>query len=581
MSRSKTVGHNLCVGLTKLVAATLVLAAIFTGQSTAQEEKPSVYLEKLTGSISGSPGAYRVVITGKVVNSLPFDVVDVRVVFLFSEDTVSPLMDTTITRVAAGKSSNVSMVKNSRIRLTHYRAGVTDFVVLSNEVNQLLSHFQRTSDPVLQTAIVRGFSRMKAEAVPSLLDCIGTSGREPSGDVETVAADLMCLDALTAIGDPRAIGPLLDLLAWYSEGDNINLFEQVRTEVRSDPDIPLGALSVFSSTTEVAFFDLIVNALIHTGSSGVPALLRGSASHPGNAARQAASQALVAMGKTDVAALLDEHDEAILEEIVAVLGELRRVDAVVPMLELADRGVLAPETVEYHILAMKDAAVSGLVQALYHRHGSVADRSERLLRRLDPQAIPQLQEELQKLGGPVPVGAITVDGLVDMLVATVQAQMDAQIDSIFERGWQAYQTGNCNSAAREMDRIFEVRDDTRRHATQIAIVYQCSGQVLAASGKVTDAISDLRKAQMLAPENPYIRTGLMAALLERGRTENIAGNRAQAIQDFRDAVELDPAYSEARRLLWAALVGANPLFLVVATVSLLTLAIVLGARPDM
>jgi len=558
-----------------LIGIAMLLAMSMPTDMAGQDSLSPLYIEDLQGTKTESG---TVLVTGKVVNPLPWDAVDVEVTVLFEQDLQDPLASQIIGRIPAGKSAGFVIKKTSKFTLRTFRTGITSYTLRSDDVPGLLDLYHITDNPVLQVAIVRAFHQMGTEALPALLASIDVANRPAPVSLEQIHADLMCLDALTALGDPRAVQPVLELLAWYDQNNEMSL-TLLKDEILLDPYSPISELSILEGFDfqDGSLDDLVGAALVSVGTSGIPHLIRATNSDS-PAVREIAQTTLAELNKVTVDALLDESDPMVLADIIAALGEIRRGDAIIPLLELAHDAPSLLDAVDSSLLEMGSASVPGLVSALRHPIGAIADHAEHILREEANEVVPELRQALRDQGQPAPADANNADALVTTLRDRADAQINAEIDAIFERGWALFQTGDCAGAVEAMDAMFAVRDNTTRHAAQAARVYQCQARTLAETKAYSQAITLGLQAEQLNPDSEVIRTDLTNWFIAQGQVEYNARHWEEAAAQFQFALERDATNLAARRSFGRVILSANLSYMLVGVVCLAVFIVVSSYR---
>ncbi|HKZ86584.1 MAG TPA: HEAT repeat domain-containing protein [Anaerolineae bacterium] len=561
-----------------LIGTWVVLLALAAASDVAGQTEPGTpHIESMQGT---NMGAGRVQITGRVVNPLPWDIADVEVVALFEEDILEPISRQTIALVPTGQSAGFTIEKTSRVSLNTFRAGVTRYTIRSNDVPAMLNLFNTGGDVALQTAAARSFRHMTSDALPSLLEIIRVSGRPTQASLEQTMQDLMSLDALTALGHPQSVQPLLDLLAWYDQVNGLRL-DPIKAQLALDPFGRLSGISLLDSleSSDLSMADLIRLALVRIGPPAVPALLQATISDRW-VVRQNARVALSKLDRDTVGALLAEPDPAILADIIAALGEIKRTDAVALLLELARDNAAQREAAERSLLSMGGAAVPALVSALHHPSGAVADHAERILRLQASAIVPELEQALREQEQLVPPQIDDPAVLVTTLRVHFDAQIAAETDVLFERGWAAFQAGDCAGAVEAMEAMFAVRDTLAKYATQAAQAYHCQARALATAAAYAEAIRLGRRAEQSDPGNMTIRADLVSWYVAQSEAKSNAGHLVETAGLLREALAREPNNPAARRLIGRIVSQVNSLYVLAGVVIVIVFVFVSARRAN-
>lgn len=553
--------------LSILLLALLLLAGKAHGQLFGE----SVYVADSAGM---KTDAGDIVVSGKVFNTLPWDVTEVEVTVIFDQGV--DLQSHVVERISVGEEEPFRLVKEKSPNLQTFVAVVTQYTVQSDDVQDLLRMYRVSADEVvLQEAIQRAFSSMTDQARPLLLTQISVHSRA-DGEVSLAQMldDLMCLEGIRQVGDASAVGPVLDLLAWYDRNDAIGLWP-VKFEIAQESFSVAGALPILSGfdLSAVTMDQLVGRVLLEIGGPGVPELLR-YANHDNLLVKNTVQTLLVELDKTSVEALLSEPDPDVLREIVLALGESGRVEAVVPLLELAYQDESLGNAVDQGLKQMGIAAIPHLVIALQHTHLAVADRAERILRSETMATVPALQEALSEQG----LATAVDDGGVDSLVTTLRVWADTTIaekmEAAFERGWASYQAGDCEAAYRHIEAMHAIRDTVSRHTRDVAQVCICRAEQLADARSYDQAIDLALQAEGLDPENPAIRLGVARIYHTWALDEYEAGHSGEAAELLQLTIERDPANLSVRQFMGRLVLRGNLLYLAIGAILVFVISVV-------
>lgn len=539
----------------------------------AQEDHDSLYLQDIQGTKDDKGN---IAIIGKVVNPLPWPVADVEVTVMFEEDAAQPLSQTKISSVSAGGSSLFAITRSNAAGLQHFRSGVTDFSVVSEDVAALLTRYKTSQNIVLRTGIAQAFNGMKAPTLVALLDCIDVAQRGAAVALDQWQNDLLCMDGLAAVGDSRAVQPLLDLASWYDSQDLGNLLASER-ELDSNLLTPLTALSVMKALPESkdTMAGLVEAALAQIGEDAAPELLQASTSGQ-LLTRDIASRVLATLHKDSAEALLADQDPARLTKIVTMLGKLGRQDAVIPLLELAHAQPGLRQAVEDSLIQIGAGGVPGLVTALQHHTGAVAEHAEAVLRRQCPAIQGELGRELAASGGTV-TGQNCL-ALVAALKARADEQIDTRIDQAFAVVQKEFQAGDCVSLGPAVAALTAIRDTSARHDQEMPPILACMAKAMADQGDYEQALAYGVQADHLAPGNQDLQVQLADWLTVRGQTQAKRGDTTQALATLRAARQRVPAHREAMEAYGHIVLSANLIYLLVGALLALIFLVALAVH---
>lgn len=567
-----------CAGLVEFTVLLLVMT--LTGPQDVISQ--GVFLPLRLEDIEGTKiDLGTVVVTGKVVNPLRWDVTDVEVTVLFEEDLAEPLATQTIARIDTGASAPFSIGKVSQYNLQKFRFGITNYTLVSEDVASLLNLYSTSEDVVLRSAAVHAFNQMSARAIPALLEEVALTGRPTDISVEQMQTDLLCLQALTGVDDYRTVWPVLQLLAWYEQYDATNL-SLIKPELLLIPYHPLKDLSLLQDFdyADGTLHDLLETFLANIGDSGVPGLLRATKSQ-NQWVRGFAQSKLIDLEKTTTTSILEESDLAILTDIVRALGEIQREDAVASLLELASADLVPMDVVDVSIMAIGKAGVSDLISGLANPNGEIAGHAERLLRSQAGEIVPELKQALQAQNLAIPVDAKTPEELVETLRESADKAINAQIDVAFEAVWALFSEQPCEKTLAGIEAIeadFASRGITTRYADRVGLVYRCRAQEVAETGNFEAAIALTLQAEQLNPSNPEIEAALTQWLIEQGQIEYKAGQWDKALGRFRFALQRAPDNAIARRWIGQLVMRANWPYALTGIASLLALVLRVGHK---
>jgi tetratricopeptide (TPR) repeat protein len=547
-----------------LFLSVLLLALVLlAGKAHGQQFGESVYVADSAGMKTDMGD---IIVSGKVFNTLPWDVTDVEVTVIFDQGV--DLQSDVVERIPAGEEESFRLVKEQSPYLQRYVAVVTQYTVQSNDVQELIRRYRvAAGDAVLQKAIQQAFSSMSDPAGPLLLRQISVDSRA-DGEVSLAQMldDLMCLEGIRHLADASAVGPVLDLLAWYDRNDAIDLWP-VKSEIAQETFTVVGALPILSGfdLSTVTMDQLVGSVLLEIGGPGVPELLR-YATHDNRLVKNTVQALLDELDKASVEALLSEPDPEVLREIVLALGDSGRVDAVVPLLELAYQDERLSDAVDQSLKQMGVAAIPHLVPALQHTHLAVADCAERILRSGTVATVPALQEALSEQGLATAADDRDVDSLVTTLRAWADTAIEEKMEAAFERGWDSYRAGDCEAAYQHVEAMQAIRDAPSRHTREVAQVCICRAVQLADARDYDQAVELALQAEGLDPQNGAIRLDVGRIYHTWAHDEYEAGHPDEAVELLQLAIERDPANLSARQFMGRLVLRGSLLYLAIGAI---------------
>lgn len=548
------------IGIVLSFVITALVLTSYMGVSTAQDS-PSLMIENLQGSIVSNN---RVLVSGSIHNTLPWQVQNVRVTAVIRGGTTTKEGETLIASINPDARESFTIEVNIvgiNIVGNEARFGtvVTGFSLQTNDIDELLSFFQR-DDPPLRQAIIGAFNHVSEDATPALLHCVDVAERSSIISDQRLIEDLLCLNGIYITRIPEAIEPLMNLMVLYEQQDN-DLWLMLSGLLANSDNTVFHSLQLITTLPAGTYTtnEVFKSVFAEIGELGLPEFIR-SVADENVLIQDMATEMLSTLGEQQLNSLLDETDPELLNAIIRAVAEINYQEPVIPLLELAISYPNQQITIETSLLNLGNIAVPQLVDALSHSQQAVADLAEALLRRQADDIIPLLTAELPNQE-PWTSTPADIDSLVTALRDWSNENLNVQMEVIYEQGVAAFEGGNCIEAADLMMEMLAIRDQTQ-HLDKTSEILFCAAQYYATEENYDEAVLLGQQASRLIPEDSQLRSQLAGWLVQEGRISLDIGNLDNARDNYRMALEYAPDDLSARNGLVMIMFHQNRIYLV-------------------
>jgi len=299
-ARFSKLWRGLCVtGLLLCIAAA----------ATAQYTPTAFSIENVSAGLQGQ----NVIVTGQVVNHLPWKVRNLEVTVSFQDGQQEYIVTDIISRISMDGSGTFKVNQHIQNLMTaSYKVGITDFTILDPNVTRLLAWFSLSESGLVRIKIVEAFNAMTDPAIlPELEECVEwpiSRGR----NLDKVIEDILCLNGLYALQSPESVDALLTLMARYTDEtkeDDLGLVFSVGLDT---PNSLLQVMILKQLVPEegamMTTADLVEGILRQLGPQAWPHLLRATASED-TAVAEAAWQMIERLELYDTERLLAMKDK--------------------------------------------------------------------------------------------------------------------------------------------------------------------------------------------------------------------------------------------------------------------------------